>query len=400
MQFFIKKVVIVSFVFFSLICNPLFGKTRSSETFSDIVTCWRQVLETVKYEDPDFISKSQVQFDEFVKAYENYKNSNESYVNVLLNQDYTDIFRETDNVLEKLKEGVSQNDNEVVMASIKKISNLLFSLTLEETEVMAKASVANLYILASALILILLLCIFVFIIITRFEKLRKESKEMGYYSDYIIEGVQKERRRISRELHDTICQDLRVARIETELLNIPEGDSESRGKQTFIEETLTKSITDLREICNTLSPGLNKSQDTASVWQTFATSLYNFLELFQKRTSISCIIKMDPDLDSGNLSFYKTENIFGIIHEAFNNIEKHSKATNVSLLIRNDEHNQKKTILLFIIDNGIGFEKVPLIGFHFGLENMKQRANEIGANFSITSEKDDGTKIRLEIPIE
>ena len=39
-------------------------------------------------------------------------------------------------------------------------------------------------------------------------------------------------------------------------------------------------------------------------------------------------------------------------------------------------------------------------GMHFGLNNMRHRASEIGADFSIISELGDGTKIRLEVPVE
>ena len=44
--------------------------------------------------------------------------------------------------------------------------------------------------------------------------------------------------------------------------------------------------------------------------------------------------------------------------------------------------------------------KINSNGFHFGLNNMAQRASELGADFSIISEFGDGTKIRLEVPVE
>ena len=153
----------------------------------------------------------------------------------------------------------------------------------------------------------------------------------------------------------------------------------------------------------------------------FDLFLENLIENKSQKTGIVFNVRIDPLIDAGNLNLYKSGNIFRIIQEAFSNIEKHSKAKNASVLIRNNESHGKKTILFFIIDDGVGMKTTfskedgnPLnwtgagvaakiyaaSGFHFGLKNMAQRASELGADFSIMSEIDDGTKIRLEVPIE
>ena len=378
--------VILIFPFFNF---PAFCADKTNVTLAQLIKEWNAILDSL----------TENKLDDFNSLLTQYENSNEIYVNVLINKGYGAYTNQIRSSLQKLKEDVKSENNELILNNIKDISKMLFLLSLEENDVMKKSSLANLSILTLSLLLILILSIILFLFITKLEKIKKEAKEFGYYSDFIIEGVQKERKRISRELHDTICQDLRTIRLETELLNIREEDKEGKEKQIFITNMLTKNITELREICNTLSP-ISTIKEKSSAYQTFLTSIDNFIDAFQKRTGINCNIKIDSDIDSGKLTFYKFENIFGIIHEAFNNIEKHSGASDVSMLIRNDEIAQKKSLLIFIVDNGVGFDKISTVGLHFGMNNMKQRANELSAKFEITSEKDDGTKIRLEVPIE
>lgn len=221
----------------------------------------------------------------------------------------------------------------------------------------------------------------------------------------MFQGIQNERKRISRELHDSVCQDLRAVKLETELMNLS-GEENQKIKETVIS-MISKSIEDLRSICNTLSPMGSKNDKQTSVWQSFISSLDNLIENKLEKTDISFHVKIETLIDVGNLNLYKVGNIFRIIQEALSNIEKHSKAKNASILIRNNELNGKKTILLFIIDDGVGIKNVSLKdakinsnGFHFGLNNMAQRASELGADFSIISEFGDGTKIRLEVPVE
>ena len=383
-HFLVAVILIFPFFYF-----PAFCADKTNITLAQLIKEWNAILDSL----------TENKLDDFNNLLTQYENSNEIYVNVLINKGYGTYTNQIRSSLQKLKEDVKSENNELILNNIKDISKMLFLLSLEENDVMKKSSLANLSILTLSLLLILILSIILFLFITKLEKIKKEAKEFGYYSDFIIEGVQKERKRISRELHDTICQDLRTIRLETELLNIREEDKEGKEKQIFITNMLTKNITELREICNTLSP-ISTIKEKSSAYQTFLTSIDNYIEAFQKRTGINCNIKIDSDIDSGKLTFYKFENIFGIIHEAFNNIEKHSGASDVSMLIRNDEIAQKKSLLIFIVDNGVGFDKISTVGLHFGMNNMKQRANELSAKFEITSEKDDGTKIRLEVPIE
>ncbi len=338
----------------------------------------------------------------FLDDFERYKESDEYYVNTMINQNYLNNVKNFEESLYRLSKADNQTD---YYNYYSESSKLLLRLAKEDNTISKKTIISAIFIFLVLFIFLIQVSIFLFIFLSKYEKLQNETREIGYYSDFMFQGIQNERKRISRELHDSVCQDLRAVKLETELMNLS-GEENQKIKETVIS-MISKSIEDLRSICNTLSPMGSKNDKQTSVWQSFISSLDNLIENKLEKTDISFNVKIETLIDVGNLNLYKVGNIFRIIQEALSNIEKHSKAKNASILIRNNELNGKKTILLFIIDDGVGIKNVSLKdakinsnGFHFGLNNMAQRASELGADFSIISEFGDGTKIRLEVPVE
>lgn len=354
-----------------------------------------QLIENWSNLSTDYYSISNL--DSLIEDFEQYKNSDEYNVNIMINQNYTVIVEEIEASLKRLSQVDNQNDFYDCYINT---SKLLMKLVNEDNYISKKTIIYTIFIFLAIFVFAILVSFFLFIFLSKYDKLQNESREIGYYSDFMFQGIQNERRRISRELHDSVCQDLRAVKLETELMNINEEEN-LKIKKTIIS-MLSKSIEDLRSLCNTLSPLSGNDDKQTSVWQSFISSLDNLIENKSKKTGIVFNVKIDSMIDAGNLNLYKSGNIFRIIQEAFSNIEKHSKAKNASILIRNNESHGKKTILFFIVDDGVGMpEKIySASGFHFGLKNMSQRASELGADFSIMSEIDDGTKIRLEVPVE
>ena len=354
-----------------------------------------QLIENWSIIPMDYQSSSNL--DSFIDDFDQYKYSDEYNVNIMINQNYTVIVEEIEASLKQLSLVDNQKDFYDCYINTTK---LLMKLVNEDNSISKKTIIYTIFIFIAIFIFSIIVSFFLFIFLSKYDKLQNETREIGYYSDFMFQGIQKERRRISLELHDSVCQDLRAAKLEAELMNIT--DEENQKIKKTIISMLSKSIKDLRSLCNTLSPVGSLDEKQMSVWQSFIASLENLIENKAQKTGIVFNVKIDPLIDAGNLNLYKSGNIFRIIQEAFSNIEKHSKAKNASILIRNNENHGKKTILFFIIDDGVGMpEKIySASGFHFGLKNMAQRASELGADFSIMSEIDDGTKIRLEVPVE
>ena len=117
-------------------------------------------------------------------------------------------------------------------------------------------------------------------------------------------------------------------------------------------------------------------------------------EQYKRRTSIHFILDMPED--EVNIKGEHATAIFRITQEALTNIIRHSKAkkVNIKLILKNSK------IVLTIKDDGVGIirnNKITNIKT-FGIFGMKERANNLGGNFSIGNNIGNGTKVKLILP--
>ena len=142
----------------------------------------------------------------------------------------------------------------------------------------------------------------------------------------------------------------------------------------------------------------------------FPQALKNAIDNFQKRTGIETSLVITDDADFDSLPQITFHHLFRIIMELLTNIEKHSGAGEVTLLIRGPSASDKikSGLLIFISDDGKGIDsklleemnspKITSIkNLHFGLQNIKLRLNEIGGSIKFVSEKGEGTEVEIKI---
>ncbi|MBQ0051489.1 MAG: hypothetical protein KBT11_05430 [Treponema sp.] len=201
------------------------------------------------------------------------------------------------------------------------------------------------------------------------------------FTKKILETQEQERIKIARELHDTVAQQLKSLQFEADASKNPK-----------LAEISGESIKQIRAICYNLMPpdfNLVDSKDR------FIHSIGFMCDQFTQKTGIKCSFVADENLEI-NAEPETLLNLFRIIQEALTNIENHSQAQKSSVILRRGKEN---SLIIIISDDGIGIDKTVLSGKenHFGLKSMRTRAEFIGASFNITSEKDDGTKIRIEL---
>lgn len=91
--------------------------------------------------------------------------------------------------------------------------------------------------------------------------------------------------------------------------------------------------------------------------------------------------------DNTHISLYR------IVQEAFNNIAKHSEATEVKIVLKVEDGK----LILDIQDNGAGFDPERQTA-GIGLGNMRERAAQMRATLDVFSQKDAGTQIRVSLP--
>jgi len=217
------------------------------------------------------------------------------------------------------------------------------------------------------------------------------------FSREIILAQEHERARIARELHDTVAQDLLRLSLQTELIK-KEAVSENQSSLcATVAEGQTELLSRIRNICNDLIPP--DFQPSGINYIRLPDALRTLCDKFEKRTGIECNITIHDDADFSFLDVDMQLHCFRIVQECLANVEKHAKANEVSVLVRS---NPEGKLLLFVTDNGKGFEKTDADFYrvmrekgHFGLWNMQERAASMNGVFSIDSEAGEGTTAKL-----
>ena len=209
-------------------------------------------------------------------------------------------------------------------------------------------------------------------------------------------GQEEERRRLALELHDSVAQQMRYVSILAEKITDQELAKEIKTNQS-------ECIENIRNACYSLS---SINMDKGS----FPATLKNAINNYEKRTKISTSLVITPDANFDFLPQIAFHHLFRIIMELLSNIEKHSGASEVTLLIRNPTENEKihQGLIIYITDDGHGLsakslemmnsKKINSIkNLHFGLQNIKLRLNEIGGSIKYFSEEGEGTEVEIKI---
>lgn len=202
----------------------------------------------------------------------------------------------------------------------------------------------------------------------------------------IEEGKQIEKRRISQELHDGVMGKLSSIRMNLYVLN----------KKTD-PETIAQCLIYIKEIQNiekeirTISHELNSNLFSDNV--NFVSIVENLFTAIKNHSDINFHLKVDEQIDWETVNNSIKINIYRIIQEALQNIDKYANAQNVFIKMVKTEGN----ISIEIKDDGVGFDlNDKKTGI--GLSNMRARMEEIKGKFSIESKPHNGTKINLIIP--
>lgn len=221
-----------------------------------------------------------------------------------------------------------------------------------------------------------------------------ETKEDNSTEDnvYILLLQEKEKQRISRDLHDTTVQDLTHMVHKSELCMKYIDSDPIRAKLEL--ETLHKGI---KEIINDMRATIFNLRPMAYDDLGFQGAIDHIMEVFQSNTSIKLVYHITGKYDIVNDIVLIS--VIRIIQEACINAIKYSKAKNLNVdcKIEND------TICIHIEDNGIGIQSKNVESDEtfggFGISIMEERAKLLNGSFTLTTEEQKGTVIDVSIPI-
>jgi signal transduction histidine kinase len=206
---------------------------------------------------------------------------------------------------------------------------------------------------------------------------------------------EEERARISRELHDDLCQRLTGMKFRVEVLE-EESTSEDRAvnKQLRdIRDELDRSIGEVRRISSNLRPSVLDDFG-------FATALRLLAKDFEKHSGIAAEIHSAENVPA-DLQGDVEIALYRISQEALANITKHAHASTVQIGLTVE----KDSIQLRIHDNGQGIvhddtASMRAAGHGLGLLGMRERAELLGGSFAVETGAGTGTTILVTLPLQ
>lgn len=198
--------------------------------------------------------------------------------------------------------------------------------------------------------------------------------------------ISQERNRLARELHDSVSQQLFAASMLMSAINETKGTSEVReAKQLkMVEEMIHQSQLEMRALLLHLRPVALKGKSLQEGMEEL------LLELREKVTmTITWKIESIP-LDKGI-----EDHLFRILQESISNTLRHAKADQLEVLLIHRDDN----VILRVVDDGMGFNVNEAKAGSYGLQNMQERAGEIGGTLKIVSVENKGTRLEVKVPI-
>lgn len=213
----------------------------------------------------------------------------------------------------------------------------------------------------------------------------QKLRRLAAHADEIKEG---ERKRIAREIHDDLGQNLLALRIEADMLASRTGERQphlhARARSTLSQiDTTIKSV---RQIINDLRPNvLDLGLSAAVEWQ---------VSEFRRRTGIAC--ELLDDHKEIKLSDSCATAFFRILQESLSNISRHARASAVKVELKL----QAGRLSMTVSDNGVG---LPAGGRNkvgsFGLVGIEERSHILGGACAIVSFPGSGTTVCVSVPV-
>lgn len=202
-------------------------------------------------------------------------------------------------------------------------------------------------------------------------------------------ALEKERLRISQDMHDEIGASLTRISILSELAmkesNLTPGSTGTVGK---IAEISGQAVDELSEIIWAMNPK-NDSLDS------FAAYVRRYTYTYLEETGIQIHFGFPEEIPAIPMSSEIRRNLFLTIKEGLHNIVKHSGADKVTLALTINNKNTELTLK----DNGHGFDPGSAMITGNGLSNMKKRIQSCGGTYNLSSSPGTGTTIFFSVTL-
>lgn len=221
------------------------------------------------------------------------------------------------------------------------------------------------------------------------QKANEEIYELMFEQQGKIESARtEEKSRIAMELHDGILNNIYAVRLNLEFINKKADEESVLMRKGYIKE-LQSIESEIRGVSHDLSRNALFNQE-----QSFE-SMLGFMITSQKNTfDTEFEADIDPSIDWELMSNICKVNVYRIIQEALQNINKYSGASHAKVTVSHKDNN----VIVTVADNGVGFVPEKAKG-GIGLRNLKKRADALQGILQIKSQPGKGAVVEFSFPV-
>ncbi len=229
------------------------------------------------------------------------------------------------------------------------------------------------------------------VLISDITEMRMEQQRTLQQTTAVV--ASREREKLARDLHDNLAQVLASISMQAQgicnELKYEETEKVYRDLSRLVDISQT-AHREIRDYIHSVREAQSVEKDPFAVTR-------ETLEEFHRQTGIAVSENITGANVVSRLNNRARVNLYYILKEALNNVRKHATgAKQVALTMRQT----KDALWIFLRDDGCGFDPDISIENHFGLNIMRERAAEMGAELSIESKPGKGTQIQLFLPLE
>jgi signal transduction histidine kinase len=203
----------------------------------------------------------------------------------------------------------------------------------------------------------------------------------------LITAQEEERRRVSRDIHDSLCQDLSLLAAEIGISLHLSDSSQANERLEAARARALRIAEEARGMARQLHPAILEDLG-------LATALESLCDDFGQQYGIPVTFRIQGDPPSP-FPIETASHVYRVAQEALNNVAKHAQAKHVSVLLSGH-----RGLRLLIRDDGIGFDPTTVRGAGgLGLVSMEERARIAGGTLRVESRPGHGARVNLVMPL-
>lgn len=219
------------------------------------------------------------------------------------------------------------------------------------------------------------------------QAIRQQREELRGLARQLMTAQDDERRRIARDLHDDLSQQLAYLAIDLGKLAIRPAPEEFTSSLRPLQRRAADAAESVRQISHRLHPSILDDIGLTAALEQYCEEFEQAYGIATRFTSRNLPDSLGPEIAGS---------IYHIAQECLRNVAKHSQTTTVLVTIEGDG----SVLRLTVKDEGIGLNTAQLPpGAGIGIVGMKERAHLVNGSVSIESQSGAGTEVRVEVPL-